>query len=740
MARKSNTTNNDNSVTNSYADNSVIDNSINVVVNPKKKEEPKVELKETNAAENISKSAEAVESLIGRISKNMSANFQEFASSVVGVIGVSSELFTIIQSGVGIIDELSQVLKVSEAVKNAQTAATAAGTTTATTDIAVTSAETVAEITDAGAKDKQTIATTLHAIAESTRLPIILATTAAILAGIAVVALLVVGIMALCGAFEKETEDEKNARIEKEKQIEVNGKLCDSVKETAAAYEESARGQEANAILGKGLADELSVLAEKQAALQEGQKLSVEEQDRMKYLVETLNELYPDLNLAIEENTGKLAGNTEEVLSQIDAFNELAEVQAMQERMTEIYKERIEVQAEIKDSLEALTGAEFTQAEIQGILTGQEEAMAAAKEKLVAAGFSQADVTKILNGDLEILNENMAGVGGVTEQAADSLTGLISANKDLNQSEQELSESYKDANKAIREETAKSFSEMGGEFEKFKDKSSDDAKKSADGIIKAYEKMGPKTKELARDTVLGLAKGMEDKIPALKDAANMDSDAIISAIKNHLGIESPSKVMKGFGKHVSEGLAEGMDGGKSGITTAASGLSGEVVKEIQKQLTDSNKIGKSLTQGLTQGINSGASAVINAAKSVMRKAVNAAKAEAGIKSPSAVWRDQIGKMIDQGTAEGLLSGTTVKAARQMMYNAKLAAEDIGVHALMPSIATNYITSGSDLSGGNLKANAKLDINNNTTIELDSRQIATSVNRANKLMKLQYGRA
>ena len=64
-------------------------------------------------------------------------------------------------------------------------------------------------------------------------------------------------------------------------------------------------------------------------------------------------------------------------------------------------------------------------------------------------------------------------------------------------------------------------------------------------------------------------------------------------------------------------------------------------------------LGSGIVNGIARGISNGASAVINAARNAAANALDAAKRWLGIASPSKVFRDQIGKMIDLGLAEGI---------------------------------------------------------------------------------------
>ena len=71
--------------------------------------------------------------------------------------------------------------------------------------------------------------------------------------------------------------------------------------------------------------------------------------------------------------------------------------------------------------------------------------------------------------------------------------------------------------------------------------------------------------------------------------------------------------------------------------------------------------GLNAMRGLTAGINAGRSSVITAMRSAARAAVNAAKAELKIKSPSKVFEDEVGVMTMRGWGRGVLKESREQA-------------------------------------------------------------------------------
>ena len=184
----------------------------------------------------------------------------------------------------------------------------------------------------------------------------------------------------------------------------------------------------------------------------------------------------------------------------------------------------------------------------------------------------------------------------------------------------------------------------------------------------------------------GVAQGMT--------AAGWDSDAetvaanLEAALNLALGIQSPSERVKPVGQNVSAGVGTGMAGYdfstdasamstnvETAVTTALTGETGysmsgtgstiaaTVRSAIAANLTGTTlrSVGVNAMAGLKAGINAGRSGVISAMRSAAKAAVTAAKSELKIKSPSGVFRDEVGRMSMKGFGQGVLLESRAQA-------------------------------------------------------------------------------
>lgn len=94
-------------------------------------------------------------------------------------------------------------------------------------------------------------------------------------------------------------------------------------------------------------------------------------------------------------------------------------------------------------------------------------------------------------------------------------------------------------------------------------------------------------------------------------------------------------------------------------------------------------IGTNIAQGIANGISNGVSAIVNAAKKAAQAALDAALTLLGIKSPSTVFANMVGKPISQGMAAGIMAGLPD------VTNAMNATLGSGVNAAQATVQNYY---------------------------------------------------
>ena len=167
----------------------------------------------------------------------------------------------------------------------------------------------------------------------------------------------------------------------------------------------------------------------------------------------------------------------------------------------------------------------------------------------------------------------------------------------------------------------------------------------------------------------GVAQGMTE--------AGWDTDAetvassLEAALNLALGIQSPSTRMNPIGNNVSAGVGVGMMGYDFSpeASTMAERLENAIYVALLGSMNASTlkPIGIQAMVGLAAGIRMGQVEVISAMRSAARAAVNAAKQELKIASPSGVFRDEVGRMAIKGFGQGALLESKEQA--KVIWNA-----------------------------------------------------------------------
>ena len=140
-----------------------------------------------------------------------------------------------------------------------------------------------------------------------------------------------------------------------------------------------------------------------------------------------------------------------------------------------------------------------------------------------------------------------------------------------------------------------------------------------------------------------------------------DAGALVASVEAAVTSALPGDVLSSFGTSAAEGLASALS--SYSMSAAGASVASGVRTAVSTQLTTATlrSAGVNAMAGLRAGILAGRSGVISAMRSAAREAVNAAKKELKIKSPSQVFRDEVGVMTMRGFGAGVLKESKEQA-------------------------------------------------------------------------------
>lgn len=150
-------------------------------------------------------------------------------------------------------------------------------------------------------------------------------------------------------------------------------------------------------------------LAARVQELASKENLSAEEKLELRSAVDKLNSVMPDLNLAIDENTGNLDANSKAILNNIDAALMQYKVEKNKEELAEITEAYAEAEEALaKATKERIKAENSTAADYGGDLQARTEAIQNAVEAEKSAIASKDELTERYN-TLTTVNEELTG-------------------------------------------------------------------------------------------------------------------------------------------------------------------------------------------------------------------------------------------------------------------------------------------------------------------------------------------
>lgn len=207
------------------------------------------------------------------------------------------------------------------------------------------------------------------------------------------------------------------------------------------------------------------------------------------------------------------------------------------------------------------------------------------------------------------------------------------------------------------------------------------------GASKAKTKVGQSGKSAADEAV----RQIKQRGPDAKTAGSVLGDSTAA------GINAKKATVGDAGDTLGYNLAKGVRNRKGEARDAGDTLGYNGAAGARNRRGDFVNTGQYLGEGLAAGLNASLGSVTNAANQLVAQADRAAKAKAKIKSPSRLFRDEIGKYLALGVAQGIndYSDEAEQAAANMIARTNAQAS-AGVDLAFATNASVDVNAGSGL--------------------------------------------
>lgn len=149
------------------------------------------------------------------------------------------------------------------------------------------------------------------------------------------------------------------------------------------------------------------------------------------------------------------------------------------------------------------------------------------------------------------------------------------------------------------------------------------------------------------------------------------------------GANSKQGEFQQSGAKMMQSMANGISGGAYQVSSQAGAAASSANNSASLYYNAFSSTGGNLAQGLANGFIANAPAISSVAADAVRKAVQAAKDAGGVKSPSRVFRNQVGVHLSKGLELGILDGKkgVMSSATEIARAALEASQaELGIHS------------------------------------------------------------
>lgn len=152
---------------------------------------------------------------------------------------------------------------------------------------------------------------------------------------------------------------------------------------------------------------------------------------------------------------------------------------------------------------------------------------------------------------------------------------------------------------------------------------------------------------LGKSAITKLANGIRSLAGSVRSSATNIFNVIINAIKG-----LPAKLLA-LGKQAIQKLVSGIKSLASSVKSAATDIGNKIIDTLKQLPSKVLDVGKNIVKGLWEGISNAGGWLLNKIKEWAGGILDGIKGFFGIKSPSRVMRDEVGRYLAEGVGEGI---------------------------------------------------------------------------------------
>lgn len=482
--------------------------------------------------------------------------------------------------------------------------------------------------------------------------------------------------------------------------IEAAEQECRTLNDNVATREKTLKSKEIELSVIDKLKEELLDLNEKEF-------LSTKEKERMKLIVDELNEAMPELNLSINEQTGYLEQTNEELDNYVENMKKSLKVSFMQEDLEEIVRDLYEAENSLEEVREKRTEAEEslakTTAEYNEYLKENKDTLnecaAMYADGITPAMQYESKISEMNNLIAQLdeqennLNQTMEGLNSEYDTMNEKINSVVNpinnatgALEDANQ----VTITYKDTVYSVTQQVAQDMQELEDAYSEAFETALD----TLNGQAGLFEELSIKS-DMSTQQMAQNLKSQTDTFTTYKDdlttAAKLVEDGLmeeglLGSIMD-LGVNGAGYLheLVAAAETDTEQFSKLMEEWAS-METAKLQLSdtmADIESGYSEQMEALIKLSEASMESVETAITEGGSEVVNATANVASESVKGAETELDIVNGSSKKFELLGKYMSKGMETGILKekDSAVKAATSLAQESYEAAKkELDVHS------------------------------------------------------------
>lgn len=318
--------------------------------------------------------------------------------------------------------------------------------------------------------------------------------------------------------------------------------------------------------------------------------------ERLQQAVDRLNDLFPNLGLLIDEETGKWNMNTAEIRDNISALADRAKAEAYINAASDLWAEIIHLEKdrdELQNELESLSGKITQKSNEKYKLEYQRDALERLNEKYRDGKISAdeyAKSVKDLTGWTSVMTDTIIAQNGeaITPWAAN----MERMELQIGNVEKEIGALEREKQPLIDGigEVSDAIDGLNEDVDYFYEKADELTTAVIDPIRKAADDVYDEGKKVSKRLDEGLAQGLKDNEGLVVSAAHRVIKNAIAGMREEAQIKSPSRLTrKLIGRNLALGVVRGWDDVMKGgmrNTLSLSGAIGDLTREAGNVTTN----------------------------------------------------------------------------------------------------------------------------------------------------------